>query len=73
MARNLTEKLLAYALCRQLEGHDEIVVDALMATIAKDDYRMQTLITEIIMSYPFVNHRVQEQLTSWSPGKKIPH
>ena len=29
LARNLTEKLLAYALCRQLEGYDEIVVDRL--------------------------------------------
>ncbi len=60
LARNLTEKLLAYALCRQLEGYDEIVVDHLMETIAKDGYRMQTLITEIVTSYPFVNRRVQE-------------
>ncbi len=62
LARNLTEKLLAYALCRQLEGYDEIVVDHLMETIAKDGYRMQTLISEIITSYPFLNHRVQEQV-----------
>ncbi|MDZ4288356.1 MAG: DUF1592 domain-containing protein [Prosthecobacter sp.] len=59
LARNLTEKLLAYALCRQLEGYDEIVVDHLMETIAKDGYRMQTLIAEIVTSYPFVNHRIQ--------------
>ena len=26
-SRNLVERLLAYALCRQLEGYDEIVVD----------------------------------------------
>ncbi|MDB6136944.1 MAG: hypothetical protein JWO94_16, partial [Verrucomicrobiaceae bacterium] len=64
LARNLTEKLLAYALCRQLEGYDEIVVDHLMETIAKDGYRMQTLISEIITSYPFLNHRVQELAAS---------
>jgi hypothetical protein len=58
LARNLTEKLLAYALCRQLEGYDEIVVDHLMATIAKEGYRMQTLIAEIVTSYPFLNHRI---------------
>jgi hypothetical protein len=58
LARNLTEKLLAYALCRQLEGYDEIVVDQLMQPIAKDGYRMQTLITEIVTSYPFLNRRV---------------
>jgi hypothetical protein len=60
LARNLTRKLLAYALCRQLEGYDELVVDQLMTAIAKDDYRMQTLITEIVTSYPFVNRRIRE-------------
>ena len=60
LAQNLTRKLLAYALCRQLEGYDEIVVDQLMETIAKDGYRMQTLISEIVTSYPFVNRRILE-------------
>jgi hypothetical protein len=69
LARNLTEKLLAYALCRQLEGYDEIVMDHLMETIAKDGYRMQTLISEIVSSYPFVNHRIQEPVASSSYGK----
>ena len=59
LTRSLTGKLLAYALCRQLEGYDEIVVDHLMKTIAKDGYRMQTLITEIVLSYPFTQCRVQ--------------
>ena len=59
LARNLTEKLLAYALCRQLEGYDEIVVDRLMETIAKDGYRLQTLISEVVASYPFTQRRVQ--------------
>jgi mono/diheme cytochrome c family protein len=69
LARNLTEKLLAYTLCRQLEGYDEIVVDHLMETIAEDGYRMQTLISEIVTSYPFGNHRIREQLTTASHGK----
>ena len=69
LARNMTEKMLAYALCRQLEGHDEIVVDQLMGSIAKDGYRMQTLITEIVTSYPFTNRRIQEQVASTSHGK----
>jgi hypothetical protein len=59
LARNLTEKLLAYALCRPLEGYDEIVVDRLMDTLANDGYRMQTLITEIVTSYPFTHRRIQ--------------
>jgi hypothetical protein len=58
LARNLTEKLLAYALCRQLEGYDEIVVDQVMKSIAKDGYRMQNLIVEIVTSYPFTHRRI---------------
>ena len=69
LARNLTEKLLAYALCRQLEGYDEVVVDRLMETIAQDGYRMQTLITEIATSYPFTHRRVQETTPSPSHEK----
>jgi hypothetical protein len=69
LARNLTEKLLAYALCRRLEGYDEIVVDHLMETIAKDGYRMQTLIAEIVTSYPFTNRSVSEPLTASSNAK----
>jgi hypothetical protein len=62
LARNLTEKLLAYALCRELEGYDEIVVDRMMETIARDGYRMQTLVTEIVTSYPFTHRRIPEQI-----------
>ena len=58
LARNLTERLLAYALCRQLEGYDEIVVDRLMETLAQDGYRLQSLITAIVTSYPFTQRRV---------------
>jgi hypothetical protein len=73
LARNLTEKLLAYALCRQLEGYDEIVVDHLMETIAQDGYRMQTIITEIVTSYPFTHRRIQEQIASTSHEEQRPN
>jgi hypothetical protein len=63
LARNFTQRLLAYALCRQLEGYDEIVVDRMMETIAKDGYRMQTLISEVVSSYPFLNYRTQDPAT----------
>ncbi|MEZ6142038.1 MAG: DUF1592 domain-containing protein [Zavarzinella sp.] len=59
IARNLTERLLAYALGRQLEGYDEIVVDQLMVPIAKDNYRVRTIITEVINSYLFTHRRVK--------------
>jgi len=73
LARNLTEKLLAYALCRQLEGYDEIVVDHLMKDLRKDGYGMQTLITEIVTSYPFTHQRIQEQIASSSHEKQLPN
>lgn len=60
LTRNLTEKLLAYALCRQLDGYDHIIVDQMLKTISADGHKMQTLITEIVTSYPFLNRRVQE-------------
>lgn len=64
LARNLAEKLLAYALCRQLEGYDEIIVDRLMESLARDEYRMQSLITGIVTSYPFLNRQVSTPLTT---------
>jgi hypothetical protein len=60
LARNLTERLMAYALGRQLEGYDEIVVDQLMAKVARDHYRVRTIITEVITSYLFTHRRVVE-------------
>lgn len=59
LARNLTERLMSYALGRQLEGYDEIVVDQLMVKIARDNYRMRTIITEVITSYLFTHRRVK--------------
>jgi hypothetical protein len=60
LTRNLTEKLLAYALGRQLDGYDHIIVDQMLKTITVDGYRAQSLISEIVTSYPFLNRRVVE-------------
>lgn len=59
LARNLTERLMAYALGRQLEGYDGVVIDQLMVKITKDNYRMRTIITEVIGSYLFTHRRVE--------------
>ena len=72
LARNLTEKILAYALCRELEGYDEIVVDSLLAGLAPEGYRMQSLITAIATSYPFTHRRVVESLTPPKPAAPKP-
>jgi len=63
-SRNLVERLLAYALCRRLEGYDEIVVDGLMQEIQRDGYRMQTLINAVVTSYPFTHRRIEAERTS---------
>ena len=59
LARNLTEKMLAYALCRQLEGYDLTVVDQILGNIRKDNDRLQPLIMEIATSYPFTHRRIK--------------
>lgn len=64
LARNLVEKLLAYALGRRLEGYDEIVVDELMHEIAGDGYRMQALVSAVVASYPFTHRRILEERSS---------
>jgi hypothetical protein len=58
--RNLTGRLLAFALCRQLDGYDEVLVDQIAASVAKDGYRLQTLVVGVVTSYPFLNRRVNE-------------
>ncbi|HEX8911302.1 MAG TPA: DUF1592 domain-containing protein, partial [Humisphaera sp.] len=60
--RNFTSRLMAYALCRQLEGYDEVVVDQLAAAVAKDGYRTQSLVVGVVTSYPFTHRRLK------SPG-----
>lgn len=59
VARNLTKRLMAYALGRQLEGYDEVVIDQLMVKIAPDDYRMRTMIIEVITSYLFTHRKTE--------------
>jgi mono/diheme cytochrome c family protein len=60
LARNLTERFMAYALGRPLEGYDEVVIDQLMARIAADGYRVRTILTEVITSYLFTHRRVEK-------------
>ena len=56
-ARCFTEKLLTYSLGRGLEYYDKCAVDSLTAAMAKDNYRITTLIQEIVQSEPFQKRR----------------
>jgi len=60
VARNLTSRLLAYALGRGLDGYDDIIVDRIVRSVAADGYRMQTLVIAVTTSYPFTHRRLRE-------------
>lgn len=56
-SRNITEKMLAYALGRGLEYYDTPVVKRVTRALEQDGYRAGTLISEIVKSYPFQYRR----------------
>ncbi len=51
--RNLSEKMLAYALGRGLEPYDLPAIRSISASVLKNDCRSEILIQEIVKSYPF--------------------
>jgi len=52
-ARNVTVRLLAFALGRELQYFDEPAVEKIFTAVEADDYRAVTLIEQIVQSYPF--------------------
>lgn len=54
LVRQVSSKMLAYALGRQLEYYDEPAVRAILATLEVEGYRFQTLLREVVTSYPFL-------------------
>ncbi len=59
VTRNLTGKMLAYALGRQLEGYDDIVADQISAKLTANGATLQALVVEIVTSYPFTHRRTK--------------
>ncbi len=53
VARNLSRKMLGYALGRPLTQYDNCVIDDCVEALQQDDYRASALFLEIVMSYPF--------------------
>ena len=56
-ARNVTEKMLAYALGRGLEYYDTPVVKQISRSVQRDGFRSGTLVAEIVKSLPFQYRR----------------
>ncbi len=67
--RNLTNKMLGYALGRGLTLQDSCTVDQIVAEIEKNDYSAHSLINAVVLSTPFryqagatlVTRKVQEE------------
>ena len=60
-ARNLTHKLMGYALGRPVGRFDTCVIEQCMKNLQANDYRASAIIETIVLSHPF-RHR-------YSPGK----
>lgn len=56
-ARGLTERILAYALSRDIDYHDEDLVDQLVDRFEANNYSVPTLIRDIVQSEPFLPAR----------------
>ncbi len=51
--RGFTKKMLTYALCRPVGATDREMVDGIVKKLARDDYRMQSLVQAIIATEAF--------------------
>ncbi|MBA4187139.1 MAG: hypothetical protein C0467_03890 [Planctomycetaceae bacterium] len=60
-AKCLTEKLMTYALGRGLEYYDRRAIDQITAALAKNDYKLSALVTELVKSEPFRCRRGKNQ------------
>lgn len=65
--RNLTKRLLSYALARGLEPFDAATVKGIMTTLEARGYRSQTLVAEIVRSFPFQYRRNEPILAGENP------
>ncbi len=52
-ARAFAGHLLSFGLARQLEAADQIALDKMVEAAADDDYRIQSLLKQVILSEPF--------------------
>ena len=56
-ARNLVERMMVYALGRELDHFDECAVRDSLAALQKDDYRVSALVRGVAESVPFRKRR----------------
>ena len=73
-ARQITSKLLGYALGRGLHDGDQCTIQKLMDAMAKNGYQTRTLVRDIVLSTPFRHTQADAAAVSEShtPVKKAP-
>lgn len=52
-ARGLTEQFMVYALGRGLRVADQPAIDAILEATRKENFKMQAMLTEVVLSQPF--------------------
>ena len=57
---NFTERLLTYALGRAVQHYDMPAVRRIVSEAAEDDFRFQTIVVNIVNSYPFRYRRAAD-------------
>ncbi len=62
--RCFTEKMLAYALGREVEHYDEPAVEKIIGALRTSGYRFSTLVIEVIRSEPFRKRRGRRKETT---------
>ena len=55
--RRLSEKMLIFAVGRGMITDDDMVIDAISSAVAKDQYHFDTMVTQVVKSYPFLYRR----------------
>ena len=60
-ARNVTEKLLTYALGRGVEYYDKRAIDRIVSEVAKDDFKFSRMVIATVQSDPFRLRRGKDQ------------
>ena len=59
-SRTLTSKMLTYALRRSLQPYDRSTVESIHRAVAADDYRLRTMVHQIVKSLPFQSRRGED-------------
>jgi cytochrome c553 len=68
--RQFTGKVMGYALGRGLQDGDQCTVQRLMDGLAKDGYKLRTLVRDLVLSTPFRNAQADAVVSEAGPAPK---